>query len=262
MSLKSVFAIFASILIFASCSQKEDKQSLKVAATAVPHAEMLEQIKPDLKAQGIDLKIVVVEDFNTPNRALADKEVDANFFQHQPFLELQKREFKYPFEVLTAVHLEPMALYSKKIKALNELRDGALVAIPIDPTNQARALFLLESEGLIKLDSHDQNATLLNIVENPRHLSLQEIDPPLLARSLDDVDLAAINANFALQAGLNPKIDAIAREDKRSSYVNVIVIRKGEEQRADLQALKKAMTSEKVKAYINQKYNGSIIPAF
>ncbi len=260
--MKIFLTLISALFLLAACQKSEHKNSIKVAATAIPHAEILEQIKPDLKQQGYNLDILVVEDYNTPNRALADKEIDANFFQHIPFLEVQKKEFKYPFEVLASVLYEPMGLYSKKIKSLKELKDGAVVAVPIDPTNQARALLLLQAQGLITLDRQDVNATLLNISSNPHLLKFQEIDSPLLVRTLDDVDLAAITTNFALQAGLSPKRDALAIEDSHSRFVNVVVIRNGDEEREELQALKKAINSDKVRNFIMNKYQGAVLPAF
>lgn len=247
------------LLCSTACQQGSAKQTLKVAASSVPHADILEVIKPELKSEGIDLEIIVVEDYNTPNRALADGEVDANFFQHPVFLALQMKDFHYPLEILNAVHLEPMGLYSHQVKSLDDLKEYAKIAVPSDPSNQARALALLEKVGLISLRQHGSHASILDIAGNPRHLKLIEIDSPLLARSLEDVDMAAITTNFALQAGLNPQKDALASEGPHSPFVNVIVIRKGESQRADLQALKKALQSEKVHRYIEEQYKGSIL---
>ncbi|WP_068466876.1 MetQ/NlpA family ABC transporter substrate-binding protein [Candidatus Protochlamydia phocaeensis] len=256
-----IVLILGSLGLLTSCSSSQ-APTLKVAATSVPHTEILEIVEPDLKKQQIQLEIVTVEDFNTPNRALQDKEVDANFFQHQPFLDAQKTDFGYQLESLAAIHLEPMGLYSKKIKSLNELKNGATIAIPSDPTNQARALALCQQTGLIRLKRQDAKATVLDIAENPKQIKFIEIDSPLLSRALEDVDAAAISTNFALQAGLSPQKDILAIEDAQSLFVNVLVIRSGDEQRADLQALKAALTSDKVKDFINSRYEGAILPAF
>lgn len=253
--------VLACLLLITGCSNGE--KGLKVAASSVPHAELLEFAKPDLKEQGINLVIVVTDDYNIPNRALADGEVDANFFQHRPFFDAQVTAFHYPLEVLAPIEIEPMGLYSKKITDLSTLREKAIVAIPNDPSNEARALLILQKEGLIQLNRPDDpHATLLNIINNPKNLSLIEVDAAMLPRALDDVDLAAINTNFALQAGLNPLEDALAIESKDSPYANVLVIRKGDDKREDIQALKRAMTSEKMKEFILKKYNGAILPAF
>ncbi len=254
--------LLACFLGMLSGCSKNNHPSLKVAATSVPHAEILEFIKPKLQEQGIDLNIITVEDYNTPNRALQDGEVDANFFQHLPFLNAQMKDFGYDLESLTAVHLEPMALYSHKLRNLSELKQKSTIAIPSDPSNQARALALLQQQGLIHLKKTDAKSNVLDITDNPYHLQFVEIDSPLLTRSLEDVDLAAITTNFALQAGLLPKRDALAVEDSHSLFVNVLVIRKGDEQREDIQALKAALTSPEVKTFIDEHYQGAVIPAF
>lgn len=252
---------FAFVLLFAGCSKNE--HTLKVAATSVPHAEMLNAIKQDLADQGIQLQIVVVEDFQLPNRALADKEIDANFFQHTPFLLAQVKSFHYPITTLAKVHIEPMGIYSKKIKKLADLPEKGIVSVPNDPTNEARALDLLDHQRVISLDiPHNLNATVLNIDENPKHLKVTEIDAAMLPRTLPDVDAAVINTNFAMQAGLSPLKDALAIEDSSSPYANVIAIREGEDTRPELIALKKAMTSDRMRTFIMEKYQGAIIPAF
>lgn len=257
------FTILAAclLIVLSSCSTAESPK-LKVAATSLPHAEILEMVKSDLAEQQILLEIVVVEDYNTPNRALHDGEVDANFFQHAPFLDAQKADFGYRLESLAAVHLEPMALYSQHLKSLQDLKQGSTVAIPSDPSNQARALTLLSEQGLIQLKRSDAKTSLLDIKENPRHLQFVEIDSPLLARSLDDVSVAAITTNFALQAGLSPKRDALAMEGANSLFINIVAVREGESQRDDLQALRSALTSDKVKAFIEERYQGAVLPAF
>lgn len=254
--------VFSLAICVLGCSKNPSKHTLKVAATAVPHAEILEHIKPLLEKEGVDLEIIVVEDYNTPNRALADKDVDANFFQHDPFLESQKKEFGYKIHSFAKVHLEPMALYSYKINSLDSLKEGDIVAIPNDPTNEARALELLESVGLIKLNRHDTQTSLLNITENPKKLKFLEIDSPLLTRALEDVSLAAITTNFALQAGLSPEKSSLAIESGKSLFVNVLVIRDGEDDREDLKKLKQAINSDDVKEFIESKYKGAVIPAF
>jgi D-methionine transport system substrate-binding protein len=253
----AICSFFFLSLFTLSCNNHSGSQ-LKVAATSVPHAEILEHIKPELKEKGINLNIVIVEDYNTPNRALQDKEVDANFFQHLPFLEAQSADFGYQLESLVGVHIEPMGLYSKKIKSLTELKLGMTIAIPNDPTNQARALLLLEQNGLIQLSKKDITANLLDAKDSA--YKFIEIDPAMLSRSLEDVDMAAITTNFALQAGLNPQKDALAIEDGHSLFTNIVAIRKGDAAKPELQALKEALISPSTKQFISERYQGAIMP--
>src|SRR5579872_784355 len=260
---QEIAILFASFFVFYGCAKSKPQNGLKVAASPVPHAELLEFVKPDLKAEGIDLVIITTEDYNMPNRALADKDVDANFFQHVPFMEQQMNQFHYAIESLGPIELEPMGIYSKKIRSLSQLKDGAKFALPNDPTNEARALHLLQEQGIIQLqDPNDLSSTILNISNNPKNIQFIEVDAAMLPRSLPDVDAAAINTNYALEAGLSPLKDALVLESKDSPYANVIAVRDGDENRPDIVALKKAMTSDKMKEYIEQKYKGAVIPAF
>ncbi len=254
--------LLASLFLLPGCSNKP-KHGLKVAATPVPHSELLEFVKPDLKAQGIDLIIITTEDYNMPNRALSDKDVDANFFQHVPFMEQQIKQFHYQIESIGPIELEPMGIYSKKIHSLSNLKEGAKIAVPNDPTNEARALLLLQEQGIIQLkDPSNLSSTILNISSNPKNIQFLEVDAAMLPRSLQDVDAAAINTNYALEAGLSPLKDALVLESKDSPYANVIAVRIGDESRPDIEALKKAMTSDKMREYIEKKYKGAVIPAF
>ncbi len=260
--IKTISSIICALFLSAGCSS-QPKNSLKVAATAVPHAQMLEFVKPELKAQGIDLVILVTDDYNMPNRALTEKEVDANFFQTIPFLDEQIKQFHYPIVSVAKIEIEPMGIYSKKIQSLSDLKENATIAVPNDPANEGRALLLLEQNGVIQLESSKSlQATVLDIKSNPKHIKFIEADAAMLPRSLADVDAAAINTNYALEAGLSPLKDALVLESKDSPYANVIAVRKGEEQDPKIQALKVAMTSEKMKEFISQKYKGAILPAF
>lgn len=262
--IKSFFSTCSACaaLLLSSCSSTP-KHELKVAATPVPHAQMLEFVKPDLKEQGIDLVVVVTDDFNMPNRALSHKEIDANFFQHIPFLDEQVNQFHYQIESIAKIEIEPMGIYSKKVNSLSDLPEEGTIAIPNDPTNEGRALMLLQEHGVIVLDtSTSLQATVLNITENPKQIKFIEVDAAMVPRSLQDVDAAVINTNYALEAGLNPTQDAIALESKDSPYANVLVVRTGDENRPDIQALKAAMTSEKMKEFILKTYNGAVLPAF
>jgi D-methionine transport system substrate-binding protein len=255
--------MLAAALLFILPGCSKNKNGFKVAATPVPHAQLLEFVKPDLKAQGIDLIIITTDDFNMPNRALANHEIDANFFQHIPFLDEQIRQFHYPIESIAKIEIEPMGIYSKKIHSLSELKSNAKIAIPNDPTNEARALMLLQGQGIIQLDDPDNmQATVLNITDNPKEIQFIEVDAAMLPRSLGDVDAAAINTNYALEAKLSPVNDALVLESKDSPYANVIAIRTGEENRPEIEALKAAMTSEKMREHILNNFNGAIIPAF
>ena len=259
MKTHSLLLVLVGLLFGCSSS----KQGFKVVATPVPHAQMLEFIKPDLKSQGIDLIIIETDDYNIPNRALANKEVDANFFQHIPFLDEQIKQFHYAIESLAKIEIEPMGIYSKKITSLSDLPNGAVIAIPNDPSNEARALLLFQEQGLIRMnDPKNFQATILDISSNPKKIRFLEVDAAMLPRSLSDVDAAAINTNYALEANLNPLKDALVLENKDSPYANIIAIRDGDDNRPEIEALKTAMTSEKMRTFILEKYKGAILPAF
>lgn len=260
-------AISASALLLAGCGSSSNQQAsktIKVGATPVPHAEILEVVKPMLAKEGINLDIVEFTDYVQPNDALNDKELDANFFQHLPYLENFVKEHGN-MKIVSAggVHVEPMGIYSRKVKSLNDLPDGATIAIPNDPTNGGRALLLLQKVGLIKLKPNaGAEATLQDIAENPKHLHFQEVEGAQVPRTLDDVDAAVINTNYAMQASLVPTKDALAIEDSTSPYVNIVAVRAGDENRPEIQALMKALRSDEVKQFIQDKYKGAIVPAF
>ena len=242
----------------------KSEKVVKVGASPVPHAEILEAIKPELEKDGVKLEIVEFNDYVQPNLATNDKEIDANFFQHEPYLKNFVTEHpELKLANVLGVHVEPMGIYSHKIKNINEVKDGAQVSIPSDPTNGGRALLLLERAGLLKLkDGVGAAATVQDVVDNPKKLQFKEIEAPQLPRTLDDVDISVINTNWAMQADLVPTRDALFMEDKTSPYVNILVVRQGDESRPEIQALMKALHSEAVKNFINEKYKGAIIPAF
>lgn len=271
--MKKLFLVLISLLSFglllSGCGQspaptkEAAKTVLKVGATALPHAEILNVVKPILAKEGIDLQIVEMTDYVTPNIAVAEKELDANFFQHTPYLNKFAAERNLALTYTAAIHIEPMGIYSKKIKTLAELPAGAKVAIPNDPTNGGRALVLLEKAGLIKLkDGVGINATVTDIVANDKKLVINELEAPQLPRVLEDVSIAVINTNYALEAKLVPTKDALFIEQKDSPYVNILTIRKGDENRPEIQKLTKALTSEEVRKFINEKYQGAVVPAF
>ncbi|WP_406547896.1 MetQ/NlpA family ABC transporter substrate-binding protein [Clostridium ljungdahlii] len=244
-----------------SSSKGDDKKVIKVGASPQPHAEILEKVKPILKKQGYDLQIVQFTDYVTPNKALDSGDIDANFFQHIPYLNEFNKKNNTNLDYVAKVHLEPMGVYSNKIKSLKDLKNGAEIAIPNDPTNGARALKLLAHEGIIKVKSGDF-ISKLDITENKKNLKFQELDAPQLPRTLTEVDAAVINTNYALQAKLNPLKDAIAIESKDSPYANVIAVKKENKDKPYIKALAKAVNDPSIKKFIQEKYNGSIVPAF
>ncbi|MFV9511363.1 MetQ/NlpA family ABC transporter substrate-binding protein [Tepidibacillus sp. LV47] len=243
---------------------KNEAITLVVGATAVPHAEILEKIKPTLEKEGVKLDIKVFQDYVQPNIQLSEGKLDANYFQHVPYLETFTKERNITNLVdIAKVHVEPMGIYSKKVKNLNEVQNGAKVSIPNDPSNMGRALVLLEKAGLIKLkDGVGIKGTKSDIVDNPKNLEIVPLDAAMLPRSLEDVTLSVINTNYALQAKLNPVKDSLFIEDKDSPYANVLVVRKGDENKEAIQKLVKALNSEEVRKFIEEKYNGAVVPAF
>ena len=244
-----------------SSNNSEDKKIIKVGATPVPHKEILECIKDDLSEKGYELQIIEFSDYKVLNSALADKEIDANFFQHIPFLDEEVKNRGYDLDYTVKVHLEPLGLYSTTLKDFKDLKDGAKIAVPNDPTNEARALRLLEENGLIKLNSGDL-ITVRDITENPKNLSISEIDAAQLPRTIQDVDAAVINTNFAIQANFNPSEDALLLESKDSPYANILAVRKSDKDSPAIKALSESLNSYKVTKFIEDKYNGSILPAF
>ena len=244
----------------------ENLEVIKVGASITPHAEILAQVKDVLKEQGYDLQIVEYNDYVLPNTALEDGDLDANFFQHQPYLDDFNKENNTHLVSVAAVHFEPFGLYAGKTASLDDLQDGATVAVPNDTTNEARALLLLEAQGLIKLkDDAGLQATVLDIVENPKNLQIQGSEAAQLVRSLPDVDIAAINGNYAKEGGLDVA-DAIAVEASDSlaadTYANVIAVKEGNENSAKTQALVNAVLSDDVKNYIKETYGNAVVPVF
>jgi D-methionine transport system substrate-binding protein len=267
--MKKLLSSLAALLLLAGCSSHEpsgdaaNAQTLTVAATAVPHAQILNVVKPLLAKQGVDLQIKVFADYVQPNVQVAEKSIDVNYFETKPYLDAFNRERGTQLTIITGVHIEPFGAYSRKYKAIDQLPDGASVTLPNDPSNNSRALLLLAKHGLITLkDPTDQLATLKDITANPRHLKFRELEAAMLPRTLDEVDLALINTNYALAAGLNPTKDALLIEDKNSPYVNYLVGRPDNQNDPRVQKLAKALNSPEVKAYIEQQYHGAVLPAF
>ncbi|MBP5442423.1 MAG: MetQ/NlpA family ABC transporter substrate-binding protein [Treponema sp.] len=243
---------------------------LKVGATPSPHAEILNLIKDDLKAQGIDLKVVEFTDYVTPNEALNSGDIDANYFQHLPYLESFNKDRNFNLVSAGGVHIEPLAIYSgtkkgaKKYAKLADLKAKATIAIPNDPTNEGRALLLLQSAGLITLKANaGLTATPKDIASNPKKLKFKEVEAASLPRVLTDVDAAVINGNYALDAGLSASKDGLFVEGADSPYVNIVAVKKGKESDPAIQALVKALKSDKVKNWIKTKYpNGDVVAVF
>lgn len=240
-----------------------ESKTIKVGATPLPHAEILEVIKPDLEAKGYTLEIVEFTDYVMPNLALGEGSIDANFFQHEPYMDSFAKDHKLELVNAGAIHVEPMGVYSNKIKKIEDLKDGDKVTIPNDSTNGGRALLLLQKHGIIKLDEKaGLEATEIDIVENKLNLEFSAIDAAQLPRTLDDVSISVINSNYALEAGFNPVKDSLIMEEQDSPYVNIITVIKENADSEKTKALVEALQTDKVKDFINEKYEGSIVPSF
>lgn len=252
--------------LLAGCGKTTDDSVIRIGASPTPHAEILEVIKEDLAEQGYTLEIVEYNDYVIPNTATESGELDANYFQHQPYLDDFNAENGTHLVSVADVHFEPFGIYAGKTASLEELAEGAVVAVPNDTTNEARALLLLEAQGLITLkEDAGMTATVVDIVENPLNLEIKELEAAQIARTVSDVDIACINGNYAAQAGYKVS-DAIATESADSlaaqTYANVVVVKEGNENADKINALKEAILSEKVKEYINSQYDGGVVPVF
>jgi D-methionine transport system substrate-binding protein len=244
------------------CGKKDESAVLTVGASPIPHEEILKFVQPELEKQGVELKIQAFQDYVLPNKSVEEGQIDANFFQHIPWMEATNKEKGYHLVKVAGVHIEPMSAYSNKIKNISELKNGATVALPNATSEITRVLLLLDQNNLIKLDNREGDKTLKNIKENPKNLQFKLLEAATLPRMLDQVDFAVINTNYALQAKLNPLKDALFIEGKDSPYVNVLAVKKGNENDPRVQKLVKVLTSQKVKDFILKKYNGSVVPAF
>lgn len=255
-----VAALSAAVLCSVSAANAGE---ISVGVTPVPHGEVMEFVKPIVAKQGVDLKIVEFNDYVQPNLATDDGELDANYFQHRPYLEEFTKDHGINLVEVAAVHIEPMGVYSKQIKKINELKDGAVIAIPNDPTNGGRALLLLNKAGVITLeDPTDITATVMDIKDNPKNIEISELEAAQLPRALEDVDAAVINTNFAMQADLIPQRDAIVIEGADSPYVNILVANPESAKKEDMKILINAVQSEETRAFIEKQYKGAVLPAF
>lgn len=263
-SVMLVLGIAATVIT--GCGKNDGDKVIKVGATPSPHAEILEIVKDDLKEQGYTLEIVEYNDYIIPNNETESGELDANFFQHQPYLDDFNAENDTHLVSVAGVHFEPFGIYAGKTTSFDELKEGAVVAVPNDTTNEARALLLLEAQGLIKLkENAGMQATVADIVDNPLNLEIKEVEAAQVTRIVNDVDIACINGNYATEAGYKIS-DALATETTDSlaaqTYVNIIVVKEGNEETDKTKALVNAVLSDEVKDYINNQYEGGVVPLF
>lgn len=258
---KRVLLSTAALLVLGTAALANT--TLRVGATPVPHAELLNAVKDKLAKEGVDLKIVDFTDYVTPNLALADGELEANFFQHKPYLDKFCEEKGLKLVSAGGIHVEPIGVFSEKLKSLEDIPNKAVVAIPNDPSNGGRALILLHNAGLITLNAPTNlYATEFDVVKNPKKLKFKTLEAAQLPRVLKDVDLAVINGNYALEAGLSPVEDALLIEGKESPYANIVAVREGEEKKEDIVKLMNALQSPEIVKFINENYKGGVVPAF
>ncbi|WP_394870519.1 MetQ/NlpA family ABC transporter substrate-binding protein [Clostridium butyricum] len=248
-----------------SGADSKDDKVIKIGVTPKPHKEIVDAAVPLLEKEGYKVEITEFNDYVQPNTAVEEGSLDVNFFQHTPYLNEQVQSRGLHLKSVAAIHLEPMGLYSKKIASLDELKDGSTIAVPNDPSNEARALKLLAANGLIKIKDGEL-VTPADITENPKNLKFNELEAAAIPRAIDDVDAAIINGNYAIEAGFDVLKDGIIKEDKDSEaakpYANIVVVKEGNENLEKIQALVKALTSDEVRDFINKEYNGAVIPVF
>lgn len=266
--MKKIIAIALALLFALSltaCGKKAE--TLKVGASVTPHAEILKVAKDELAKEGITLEIVEFTDYVLPNTSLESGDLDANYFQHKPYLDTFNAEHGTNLVSVAAIHYEPFGIYAGKTASIEALQDGATISVPNDGSNEARALLVLEAQGLIKLkEGVGTTATVRDIAENPKNLNIIEMEAAQLTISLQDVDLAVINGNYALQAGLNAATDALATEDANSAaaqeYANILAVKAGNESDPRIAKLIVALESDAVRDYINNTYKGAVVPLF
>lgn len=270
----AVLAAALSLTVFAGCQSsdqaadtqepaQEAKGKITVAASPVPHAEILSQVKETLAEKGYELEVVEFTDYVQPNLVVDAGDVDANFFQHKPYLDDFNAEKGTKLVPVASVHFEPLGIYAGKSTDLANIPDGAAIAVPNDTTNEARALLLLEANGLIKIkEGAGLSATKNDIAENPHNIEIVELEAAQVSRVIGEVDFVVLNGNYALDAGLSVS-DAVAKEEQDSeaaqTYANILVVKEGSEEREDIKALVEALKSEAVKTYISETYKGAVV---
>lgn len=264
-------AALATLCVFAagcgssdnsSKSASSDKKEITVGVTPGIHAEIMEQVKKEAAKQGITIKIMEFSDYVTPDVALSNKEIDMNSYQHKPYMDNLVKDKGLKIVSIGQTVVAPIGLYSHKIKSLDDVKDGMTVAVPNDPTNGARGLLLLQKAGFIKIKDGVKYPTPQDITENAKHLQIKELEAAQIPRSLDDVDFAAINTNYAMDAGLNPVTDALLREDKDSPYANILAVHEDDKDNPTLKKIVEIYNSDVIKKYIEEHYKGALIPAF
>jgi D-methionine transport system substrate-binding protein len=237
--------------------------TIKIGVTPGPHAQIMEEVKKVAAEKGLDLEILEFSDYVVPNQALADGDLQANSFQHQPYLDNQVKDRGFDLVSVGQTVNFPMGIYSKKVKSLDELKDGASVAIPNDPTNGGRALLILADKGLIKIrDGAGLKVSPADVVENPKNITFAELDAAQLPRALDDVDASVINTNYALEAGLDPAKDPIAREGEKAPYINVIAVQAKNKDAAWVKTLVESYHSAPVKQFVATQFKGAVLAAW
>lgn len=259
-------AVLSSTLLIGCGGSETDDKTIKIGVSPSPHAEILQQVKAEVEAQGYTLEIIEYNDYVIPNTAVDQGELDANFFQHKPYLDNFNAENDTDIVSVAAIHFEPLGVYSVKVTDVAEIGEGAMIGVPNDATNEARALLLLEANGLITLKADAGiNATVNDIESNPLNLKIKEIEAAQLPLSLQDLDAAVINGNYAISGGLSVS-DAIAVEESTSiaaeTYANIVAVKSGNEDNEKIQVLVNALQSEAVKAYIESTYAGAVVPVF
>lgn len=257
-------AIFAFGALAGCAKNKKSAKTIRIGAVPTPHAEILTQIKDDLAKDGWTLEIIEYNDYVLPNIALENGDLDANYFQHQPYLDNFNAEKGTHIVSIAGVHFEPMAIYAGKSSSLQNIKTGAVIAVPNDTTNEARALLLLEAQGLIEIDDKAGiQATTVNITSNPYNLKIKELEAAQVPKAIKDVDFAVVNGNYALEAGLKTKVAVeSAASLAAKTYTNFVAVKKGNEETEKSKALKKAILSDEVKEYINKSYSGAVVPVF
>lgn len=264
LTLGLVSILAGALLVGCGAAESEEDKKIVVGASSSPHAEILEAAKPLLKEKGYDLEIKEFSDYVMPNTTLEDKELDANYFQHQPYLDDFNKNNNMHLVSVAAIHYEPLGIYPGKTASLADIKEGAKISVPNDTTNEARALLLLQEQGLIEINANaGLSATAKDITANPYQIEIVEIEAAQLVRTLEDVDFSVINGNYALQGDLNVATDALAKEEADSlaaqTYANILVVREGDQDRKDIKVLVEVLQSQAISDFIAEKYQGSVV---